>query len=267
MREYMKDKRENKYIETANLYDYDVRSTAKDDIPFYLEYAKKANGDILELGCGTGRLTIPLAKENLNIWGLDLSEPMLEIIKSKIENLPDKYKKNIHISHQNMASFKLENKFGMIFIPFRTFQSLTSSEEQRSCLKAVYEHLNDDGLFIVNVFKPNDKIDRSWINKEEVKNWETVDAIKDLKIVRKEIRDDIDVENQIIFPVLYYYVTDKNGITKKYTENLSLKFYYEDQIKTLLENNGFEIMEEFGYYNKIPIKDGKEIILVCRKKK
>jgi len=155
----------------------------------------------------------------------------------------------------------------MIFIPFRTFQSLTLYEEQKSCLKAVYEHLNDDGIFIVNVFKPYDKIDRSWINKDEVKNWETVDTNKDLKIVRKEIRDEIDVENQIIYPVLFYYVTDSYGITKKYTEKLSLKFYYEDQIKELLESSGFEIMEEFGYYNKIPIKDGKEIILVCRKEK
>lgn len=262
----MTDQRNNKYLETANLYDYDVRNTAKDDINFYFEYAKKTNGDILELGCGTGRVTIPFAKENFNIWGLDLSEPMLEVIKSKIENLPDKFKNNIHITHQNMASFKLDNKFGMIFIPFRTFQSLTSSEEQKSCLKAVYEHLNDDGIFIVNVFKPYDKIDRSWINKDEVKNWETVDMKNNLKIVRKEIRDEIDVENQIIYPVLFYYVTDQNGKTKKYTETLSLKYYYEDQIKELLESNRFEIIEEFGYYNKIPIKDGKEIILVCRKK-
>lgn len=262
----MKDKRKNKYIETANLYDYDARNTAKDDIPFYIEYAKKVTGDILELGCGTGRLTIPLAKENFKIYGLDLSEPMLGVIRSKIESLPVEIKKNIKITHQNMASFKLDNKFGMIFIPFRTFQSLTSNEEQISCLKAVYDHLNDDGIFIVDVFKPKGKIDRSWINKNEVKNWETVDTANNLKIVRKEIRDEIDVENQIIYPVLIYYVTDNNGTTKKYTEKLSLKYYYEDQIKELLRSNGFEIIEEFGYYNKIPISNGSEIILVCRKK-
>ncbi|MCG2760060.1 MAG: bifunctional GNAT family N-acetyltransferase/class I SAM-dependent methyltransferase, partial [Candidatus Delongbacteria bacterium] len=86
IRKIMTDQRNNKYIETANLYDYDVRNTAKDDIDFYFEYANKANGDILELGCGTGRLTIPFAKENFNIWGLDLSCPMLEVIRSKIEN-------------------------------------------------------------------------------------------------------------------------------------------------------------------------------------
>ena len=74
----------NQYINTAKLYDLDQRDNLIADIPFYLEYAKKLNGKILELGCGTGRVSIELAKNGYFVTGLDLSESMLEIYKNKL---------------------------------------------------------------------------------------------------------------------------------------------------------------------------------------
>ena len=81
------NKEVNLFRVTASLYDLDQRNITKDDIPFYLEYASKLHGSILELACGTGRVTIPLANEGYNIWGIDLSKEMLDQLKVKMENL------------------------------------------------------------------------------------------------------------------------------------------------------------------------------------
>ena len=95
----------NQYINTAKLYDLDQRDNLIADIPFYLKYAKKQNGKILELGCGTGRVSIELAKNGYFVTGLDLSESMLEIYKNKLNNLSKNIIEKINLINGNMAEF------------------------------------------------------------------------------------------------------------------------------------------------------------------
>lgn len=123
------NKKANLYRVTASLYDLDQRNITKDDISFYLEYASKLHGSILELACGTGRVTIPLANEGYNIWGIDLSREMLGQLKIEMENLQEAVKKRIHITQADMTNFELGRAFSLIIIPFRSFQSLISEEQ------------------------------------------------------------------------------------------------------------------------------------------
>lgn len=74
-----------------------------------------------------------------------------------------------------------------------------------------------------------------------------------------------DVENQIIYPELIYYVTNQDGVEEKIIEPLALKYYYEEQVRNLLQSNGFKIAEEMGYYDRRPISEGPELIFICKK--
>ena len=103
---------ENLYLNTAKLYDADNRAVFSADIPFYLDRAKELGDKTLELACGTGRITIPLAEEGINIWGLDYSRSMLEVLKAKLN--------------------KVSEKFKLIFIPFRSFQSLEIDKQAQA---------------------------------------------------------------------------------------------------------------------------------------
>ena len=165
------NKEANLFRVTASLYDLDQRDITQDDIPFYLEYASKLSGSILELACGTGRVTIPLANEGYNIWGIDLSKEMLGQLKVKMENLQEEVKQRIHIIQADMTNFELGRAFTLIIIPFRSFQSLTSEEQQKACLHTINRHLSEDGHFIIDVFKPYAHLDKSWI-QPEVLDWE-----------------------------------------------------------------------------------------------
>jgi len=162
----------NQYINTAKLYDLDQRDNLIADIPFYLEYAKKLNGKILELGCGTGRISIEFVKNGYFVTGLDLSESMLEIYRNKLSNLPKNIIEKINLINGNMAEFNINQKYSLIIAPFRAFQSLTKEDDINNSLKCIKNHLENDGLFIINVFRPSKILDESWCSGENIQ-WET----------------------------------------------------------------------------------------------
>lgn len=257
--------RDNLFRLAAEFYDLDTRDIVKDDIAFYLEHAQEKGGSILELACGTGRITIPLARAGCDIWGIDLSQNMLEKLQDKLNSGENAdLKKNLHIVHGDMCSFELDRKFSMIFIPFRSFQCLLTKEQCDACLTGVYNHLCGDGIFIINVFRPYKRLDASWI-RPETPNWETTDPVTGMRVRRTEVRRSIDVEKQIIYPELIYYIQNEDGSEERIVEELKLKYYYEEQMRELLLANGFKIEEEMGYYDGRPISEGPELIFICKK--
>lgn len=264
----MKPKIKNLYRSAASLYDLE-NEKVNDDIPFYLDRAKQLAGEVLELACGTGRVTIPLAEAGYNVWGIDLSKEMLQQLKLKLKKLSKDVRQRIYIAHADMCDFQLDRSFSLIIIPFRSFQALTTEEQQRACLSNIQRHLAANGQFIVNVFRPYNKhkgthfIDASWVQSEKL-DWETIDPKTGYKVRRTHIRRKIDLEKQIIYPDLIYYVTKPDGREDRIVEPLAMRYFYEDQLRELLESSGFVIVEEMGYYDKRPISEGPELIFVCK---
>ncbi|MFQ5632366.1 MAG: class I SAM-dependent methyltransferase, partial [bacterium] len=121
-----------------------------DDIDFYLEQAKKFGQPILELACGTGRITIPIAKQGAEIVGLDISEQMLARAKEKVHNRQLK----IRWIHDDVRSFDLKQKFKLIIFTFNSIAHLHDHESIRACLVSVRNHLHEEGRFIVHFFNP-----------------------------------------------------------------------------------------------------------------
>lgn len=256
----------NLFRNTAWLYDVDSRDNLRDDIPFYVEYAKKVGGEVLDLGCGTGRVSLALARQGIKVTGIDLSCQMLDVFKQKNDNELG-LKDNITLIHGNMAYFNLGKKYGLIIAPFRVFQALTDNKDIESALICICNHLSDNGLFIINVFKPYAVMDDSWCYDEKVQ-WERIDEATGNYVVRKHWGDKIDVDNQIIYPHFAYEVTDKNGIKERFAEDLRLKYYYENQLEEVVTKSGFTIYERFGWYNKQSIEEAnRELIFVCGRKK
>jgi SAM-dependent methyltransferase len=127
---------------------------SQNDAPFYLEEAKGAGGSLLELGCGTGRLLIPLLSTGLDVTGLDASAAMLEVAKRKREHLAPELASRLHLHQGDMSEFELGRQFALILIPFRSFQLLLSPEAQRRCFICVARHLAPNGRVIINLFDP-----------------------------------------------------------------------------------------------------------------
>ena len=254
----------NLYAKSAKYYDYDNRDHLTADIPFYLEYAQRTGSEILELGCGTGRVTIPLAEDGFCVTGLDLSDSMLDVLKKKLEGASESVKNNIQFLKGDMSFFTFDKSFDLIIAPFRAFQSLTEENNINSCLRCVHGHLKDNGLFIINAFRPYKALDESWCYPE-TSQWETVDSATGYKITKKHWGSKIDIQQQIIYPHLAYEISDGIRVIERIEEKLSLKYYYYQQLKEYLSINGLGVKEEYGWYDKSDILNGRELIFVCRK--
>jgi hypothetical protein len=125
-------------------------------------------------------------------------------------------------------------------------------------------HLHEDRIFIIDVFRPYKILNQSWVYPEMVQ-WKNVDPHTGQKIVKKHRGRKIDTTRQIIYPELTYEITDPTGVVKTYAESLELKYYYYEQFKNLLTTEQFEIIEEYGWYDRSDITSGRELIFICQK--
>jgi len=240
----------NTYDRAAWIYDLDTREVHHVDIAFFKEMA--GNKSVLELACGTGRVSIPLVENGAQVHGLDLSPSMLQVFREKLARLPEKVRQRITITEGNMANFSLGAQFPLIIIPFRSFQGLTEESDITGCLQCVKAHLAPGGRFIVNCFRPYRDIHRRYPYPEEVM-WEREG------IVAKHRGDNIDTKRQMIWPTMIY----ETG-SERIEEPLALRYYYPGQLKKLLRKAGFKILEQHGDYDRGPIKrHGGEQIYVC----
>jgi SAM-dependent methyltransferase len=254
----------NRYQNTAMLYDLDQRDIVKADIPFYLALADRTRGDILELACGTGRVTIPLLQAGHRVWGLDYSSRMLERLSQKSKSCTSEEQARLTVIEADMCDYRLPNRYPLIILPFRSFQLLTEPEQPLKCLQRVYEHLADDGLFLLHLFRPYDKLDESWVC-EEREDWTVTDPETGIQVRRTQIRGRIDIARQIIYPTHTYYVNYKDGTREIHAEELAMRYYYEAQIRELLAEAKLRIVEEYGYFDYRPIREGTEMLFVCKK--
>ena len=78
----------DEYAAVAEFYDYIVPYLNREDLDFYVDMAKESGGPVLEVGCGTGRILIPIARAGIEVTGLDLSPSMLALCRKKLSQEP-----------------------------------------------------------------------------------------------------------------------------------------------------------------------------------
>lgn len=122
-----------------------------EDLVFWLGLAAQQPGPILELGCGTGRVLIPLAQSGHRVVGLDNDSGMLALLKA---NLPPALEQAVRVFRADFTRFRLACSFGLILMPCNTYSTL-SQDERRSTLRHVREHLSREGAFAVSLPNPD----------------------------------------------------------------------------------------------------------------
>jgi SAM-dependent methyltransferase len=111
--------------------------------------ARAKGGRALELGIGTGRVALPLAKRGVEVHGIDGSPAMVAKMRAKSGGLA------IPVTIGNFAGLPVEGEFGIIYVVFNTFFSLLTQEEQVACFQQVANHLTLDGVFVIEAFVPD----------------------------------------------------------------------------------------------------------------
>ena len=134
-------------------YDADLPQIAG-DVTFYSDIAREVGGSILELACGTGRITLALAEAGLAVTGADCSEGMLSVARRKAAALPAEAQQRLELVHQDMTTLRLDRQFNFVFVPFRSFQFLLTGDLQRRALESIHRHLGPGGTLALHLFDP-----------------------------------------------------------------------------------------------------------------
>ena len=228
---------------------------------FYVGYVNQTKGLILELASGTGRVSLYIAeKTGRQIQCIEYSQYMLECFRHKLQTTHLHLNEKIIIQNGDMSCFNLGQKFECIIIPWRALQWLAVEEKTIDCLKCVYEHLADNGIFVFDIFKPR-TYDERWLGKEDI-SYDITDSGR--RIIRSTVNHYADTEKKYIQYKNKIRILENGKETVK-EDLLTIKYYDYDDIKKILESLNFSVMEEYGYYDKRTIKDGEEMIFVCKK--
>lgn len=130
---------------------YDALLPVGAHLPYYADLARQASGNVLELACGTGQLTVPIASAGLPIVGLDLSLPMLNAATERAAAA----RVSVEYVQGDMRNFDLGRKFGLIFIARNSLLHLHSTEDLLAAFAAARRHLAPGGTFAFDIFNPN----------------------------------------------------------------------------------------------------------------
>lgn len=247
---------------------YDAYVEMQDDIPFYVEMAKNANGIVLEIACGTGRVLIPSAEAGVDIWGIDFSPDMLKAAKDKVAKLDEDAQARIMLYEGDMRTFELDQKFNLITIPFRAFLHMTTVEDQMAALYSVHSHLADDGMFVFNIFDPSIKMiaDHSGNLGQSLKRFAKFEHPVTGNTVFGWGSRNYDLVEQVLDELrLFEEVNEAGKAIKRYYVPLKIRWVYRYEMQHLLELCGFEIEALYGNFDKSNFKHGGEQIWVCKK--
>ena len=233
------------------------------DVAFYRQAAREYGDPILELGCGTGRITMALAEAGKRITGLDLSERMLERAVQKRAGLRVEARERLHLVQGDMAQFDLGEKFRLILIPFRPFQHLLEVEQQIGCLNCVRKHLAPHGRLILDVFQTDAERMHDPVHKREslLTEYEGKDGRK-VRIServaafhRAEQRNDVE---------MIFSVQHANGRKERLVFAWPLRYFFRYEVEHLLSRCGFRVKALYGNFDRTPIRDDSpEMIFVA----
>ncbi|MEO1258691.1 MAG: class I SAM-dependent methyltransferase [Bacteroidota bacterium] len=240
-------------IYDANIYD--GMNTDLTDLQFYKKWLpEKKDTRLLELCCGTGRLTLPIAKEGYNITGVDYTSSMLEQAKSKAFSAGLK----VEFIEADIRQLDLPDKYDLIFIPFNSIHHLYKNEDLIKAFNVVKKHLKEDGSFLLDCFNPNiEYIVEGEKEQKKIAEYTTADGRKVLikQLMRYENKTQI---NRIEW---HYYINGKFDSI----QNLDMRMFFPQELDAYLKWNGFNIIHKFGSFAEEKFNDhSQKQIFVCQ---
>lgn len=244
---------------------YDLFTAAADgplagDTAFYLELALAPGGAVLELAAGSGRVMLPLARAGVDVTGLDISQPMLDIAARRLEaeglSAP--------LVCASMSDFDLSRRFDLVLVPARAFQHLIEPAEQRQALACIHAQLKPGGRLVLDMFDP--ALEHCVGTPAPAPAREATDPVSGRRFRRTGLGRMTDPVRQVVGERLRIEALDADGAVLAAEEtSWMLRWATRQEMAYLLELAGFEIEALYSDFRKSPPAYAREQVWVVRK--
>ena len=240
----------------ARFYDVIYAHLRTVDHDYFLRTILSTKGPVLEIGVGTGRFFIDALHGGADIYGVDLSETMLQQLKKKLGS-----EHHHRIFHQDARSLHLDKKFDLIVAPFRVFSHLIELDDQLLALNSIYDHLNPGGQFIFDLYVPDLGILLNGINEQVDFEGEYAPGKKLKRIVSAKA----DLIRQVSSVKMTLMWDDETG---EHTESwdLPMRFFFRYELEHLVHRSKLTLKHIYGDYEEHELGlESKDFIVVCER--
>jgi SAM-dependent methyltransferase len=262
------------HYEDAQLYDHEYKRR-KDDVRWYRRLAREVLGDpaaprkarprgrshaILELGCGSGRTLLPLARDGFDVTGVDAAPAMLARCRSNVEKLPLAAHARVTLHAGDFRAVQLGRRFPLVICPFNAFMHLYERRDVERFLTVVRRHLAPGGIFAFDVLNP----DLGWLARDPNRRWARTRFRhpRTGKWMVYSTSLSYDAALQVAF-MRIYYEPETGGKTR--VVRLAHRQFFPLELEALLHYNGFEVLaHEGGFDGGALVPEAEEQVLRCR---
>lgn len=232
------------------------------DVRFYVEEATAARGPVLEVGCGTGRVLLPVARAGCDVVGIDQSSTMLARCAEKLRAESDQVRSQVTLFEADARDFHLEREFALAIAPFRIVQHLVAVDDQLRFLAAVRRHLAPGGRLVFDVFNPSF---RALVAADGTEHEDTPPtALPDGRTFRRAARvARVRWVEQVSEIEIVYYVSPSPGEPeRRFVQAFDMRWYLRAELEHLLARGGFRLLDAFGDFARAPLGDASPEIVI-----
>ena len=246
----------------ARFYDADYRFY-DEDIDLVAELARQAGGDVLELGCGTGRVLVPVAAAGCPVTGVDASPALLDIARRKLETAG--VAARAELLEQDLRTFDAgAARFSFAYCVSNTLMHLTSAADQVRVLRQAHRHLQPGGTLLLALFNPDvPRLVEVAGLQELADRW--TDAASGAEVIKWCVRN-VDWTAQIQDTLFIYEEIFADGRVQRTLCPFPLRFLWRHEAELMLARSGFDVDAVWGSFDGDPYDAASEnLILLARK--
>ena len=230
----------------APFYDWEnAQTVARRDVAFWERLASAQTGRVLELGCGTGRITIPIARTGARVVGIDRSEPMLARGRQRLRRLRQKPSASLVRGDIRHLPFRRRSGFSLVMAPYGILQSLTREKDLQATIGSVRRVLPKGGLFVVDLVPDLPR----WSEYERRTSLAGSRGRGTQLTLIESVRQDT-ARRLTIFD--HEYVERKGRTRRVHRFSLTFRTLSVPQMSRRLETGGFRIRAVLGDYRGGP---------------
>ncbi len=228
-----------------------------DDIEWFRALARRVGGPVLELGCGTGRIAVPIAEDGHRVVGLDRSAAMLDRGRRRAQTTA-----YVDYREVDIRDFELGEAFRLILVPFNTLLVLEPGE-RLPCLSNALRHLVADGRLAVDVFQP-DPHAIAGAEGVVIEEWTRDDPVTGLQVT-KFTSSRATAERTTIS--IRYEEVGSDRTVRRLQRRATLHHVYRREAELLFASAGLAIESIHGDYDGSPADEhGSRLLIIARRR-
>ena len=218
------------------------------DLPMYMEFAKQLGSPVLDVGCGTGRVAIPLARAGADVVAIDKSPKMLDRARKKIADEPSDAQQRVTWVEAPMQDFTVGTNFKMAFLAFNILPLLPGKRDQELAMQAVAKSLVPGGTLIIDLLNPYVLASQPMGTISHIYTLPIEGTGKTVTVTDAML--EYNVASQMSWRVRTFEYTDRLGLSRRHHLTIGFRHVYKIESEYLLEKAGFELIEYFGSYDR-----------------